>query len=364
MVLPVKLPFDPACAPLLLGSLPYASAAQALHISQRHTHELLAWPQLWQRSQREQMVPQSATGFPGLTAHEGQHQLFVQSALAQEQIERLDLAYLEGDYGYAGMTDREAAGLFELLHQSARLAGVRAVKGQMLGPISLALQLTDEHQRPLVYDPVLFDAVAQFVRMRVAWQAQRLASLGKPTIMCLDEPFLEMVGSPFLPIDWDDARTQINLALSDVGGCRALFVGGAIDWGHLLRMDIDLIIGDVFEHSAPLVGAAEALTLFVAAGGHIGLGIVPTEADLLASITADELVAQLAMCIDALAAAEVDTTRLLRQAVITPNGALGALAPEEAEHALKLLAAVSALVRERYMLGGQPQEPQSERMSE
>ncbi len=43
------MPFSPACLPLLLGGLPYRSAAQALEISRRYAGKLLAWPQLPQR---------------------------------------------------------------------------------------------------------------------------------------------------------------------------------------------------------------------------------------------------------------------------------------------------------------------------
>src|SRR3712207_5424719 len=62
----MTLPFSPACLPLLLGGLPYRSAAQALEISRRYAGSLLAWPQLPRRGFREQGYVQSAIGFPGL----------------------------------------------------------------------------------------------------------------------------------------------------------------------------------------------------------------------------------------------------------------------------------------------------------
>lgn len=345
----MSLPFEPSCAPLLLGSLPYKSAARALEMSRRYAGDLLAWPQLWQRDVREQFLAQGAAGFPGLVIDQVDGNVFVDTTLAMEQFDRFELGYLENHTAIAQLGERDASGLAELLRGEA-LSGVLALKGQTLGPISLAMQLTDEQQRPLIYDAALFEAVGQFVRMRVAWQQECLAELGLPVILCLDEPFLEMIGSPFLPIDWEDAQMQIRLALADVNGCRAVFAGGGVDWGHLLYLGVDLVIGDVYAHGAAMLGAAETLAEFIALGGMVGLGIVPADSELLADTTAERLVGQVDKLLDDLEQAGVDRLRLLHQAVITPNGALGSLSPAVAERAMQMLADVSAQLREKYGL--------------
>ncbi len=345
----MPLPFAPSCAPLLLGSLPYLEAALALKMSRRYAGELLTWPQLWQRDMREQFLAQGAAGFPGLVIDEAGGNVFVDTTQAMAQFDRFELGYLENHTALAQLGERDAAGLAELLRLES-LHGVRALKGQTLGPISLAMQLTDQQQRPLIYDVALFEAVGQFVRMRVAWQQQCLAKLGLPVILCLDEPFLEMIGSPFLPIDWEDAQMQIRLALADVDGCRAVFASGGVDWGHLLRLGVDLVIGDVYTYSAAMLGAAETLAEFVAAGGMVGLGVVPADDEALVGTTAAQLVGQVETLLDRLEQAGVERLQLLRQAVITPNGALGLLSPTVAERALHLLADVSAQLRETYNL--------------
>lgn len=279
-------------------------------------------------------------------------QVYVNSEVAAEELGLLELAYLQSRNSYAQLSERDAAGLFELLRQHGALRGTRAVKGQTIGPISLAMQLTNEQQRPLIYDAMLFDAVAQFVRMRLAWQEQRLAELDVPTILCLDEPFLEMIGSPFLPIDWEEAQAQIDLVFQDIQGCRAIFAGGAIDWGHLLRLNVDFVGGDVFEHGAHMIGAAEMLAEFVQDGGLVGLGLIPTDAELLAQVSAQSLVDHVNRLVRELAQTGIDTRRLLNQAVVLPNGALGTLSIEEAQQALILLADVSVMLRKYYGIVG------------
>ncbi len=163
----MSLPFEPACLPLLLGSLPHRSAAQALEVSRRYAGALLAWPQLPVRSFREQSFVQSAAGFPGLVIDTAHRRMYVDRAVAERGLDRLALAYLKDDIDYAALAAEDAAGLQELLRQGENLHGVQALKGQLAGPISLAAHLVDDRQRPLIYDEVLMDAICQHLRLRV-----------------------------------------------------------------------------------------------------------------------------------------------------------------------------------------------------
>src|SRR5438552_3749413 len=148
----MTLPFAPAGLPLLLGGLPYRSPAQALELSRRYAGALLAWPQLPQRGFREQSFVQSAIGFPGLVIDAPRERVYVDRSRAEHALDRLGLAYLEDDSDAYGFSADDAAGLEELLRQGTLPRSVLALKGQLLGPISLAAQLTDEHDRPLIYD--------------------------------------------------------------------------------------------------------------------------------------------------------------------------------------------------------------------
>src|SRR4029453_1787384 len=148
----MSLPFEPACLPLLLGSLPHHSPAQALELSRRYPGALLAWRQLPARSFREQSFVQSAIGFPGLVVDAAQGRMFVDRAAAERGLDRLALAYLNDDFEFAALAPEDAVGVEELLRQGASLGGAWALKGQLVGPISLAAPLIDDRQRPLIYD--------------------------------------------------------------------------------------------------------------------------------------------------------------------------------------------------------------------
>ena len=347
----MPLPFEPACLPLLLGSLPHRSAAQALEVSRRYAGTLLAWPHLPARSFREQSFVQSAAGFPGLVCDAAQARMYVDRAAAERDLDRLALAYLEDDIDYAELPPADVAGLDELLRQRENLRGVRALKGQLIGPISLAAQLTDDRQRPLIYDDMYLHALSHHLRLRAAWQETRLSELCSVTIICLDEPFLDAVGLPFLPLDWQPARELIDEVLGGIRGCKGIFACGAVDWSQVLQTSVELIIADVYEHGQSLVAAAEALAGFLERGGVVGLGLIPTDEDALQRVSAEGLLGRFAALLGDLERAGVATDRLVRRAVVSPNDALSRLNVATAEQALQLVAEVSRMLRAKYELG-------------
>jgi hypothetical protein len=347
----MPLPFEPACLPLLLGSLPHRSPAQALEVSRRYAGALLAWPQLPARSFREQSFVQSAIGFPGLVVDAAQGRMFTDRAAAERGLDRLALAYLNDDIDYTALAPEDAAGLEELLRQGEGLRGVRALKGQLVGPISLAAHLTDDRQRPLIYDEMFLEAICQHLRLRAAWQEARLGERAAATIVCLDEPFLEAVGMPFMPLNWQVARDKIDEVLGGISGCKALFAGGAVDWREVLKTSVELIIADVYEHGGALAAAADALIPFLERDGVIGLGLIPTDEDALRRVSAEGLIGRLAVALDSFERAGVPTAWLLRRAVVAPTDRLSALDVALAERALQLVAEVSRMLRAKYELG-------------
>ena len=346
----MSLPFEPACLPLLLGSLPFRNAAQALELSRRYAGQLLAWPQLPQRSFREQSFVQSAIGFPGLVIDPTHSRIYVDRERAERDMDRLALAYLQDRSTYAALASDDASGLEELRRQRDSVRGARALKGQLLGPISLAAQLTDEHDQPLIYDNMLFDALVQHLRLRAEWQEMQLRDLSDVTIICIDEPFLETVGLPFVPIDWERAREQIDQVLGGVHGCKAIFAGGAVAWAEVFQTSADMLIADVYNHGAALLAAGSQLATFLEHGGMVGLGIMPVDEELLDQVHADQLVGQIASFAEQLAPAGVPPERLLRQAVVTTTETLSQLSVAGAQKALASLAEVSQLLREQYAL--------------
>lgn len=346
----MPLTFPPACLPLARGPLPHSNAAQALALLLRTTPVLLAWPQLPQRSFREQSYAQTAASFPGLVYDGVEERVYVERALLEREIDWLSLAYLKGDTSYGALAVEDAGGLHELLRIQPQGLKARALKGQIVGPMSLGVQLTDEQQRPLAYDAMLLEALAQHIHLRAMWQEQQFAERAPESLLCLDEPFLDVVDSPFFPVPWDDALALIERVFEGVQGCRAIASGGAVAWDRVFESSVELVVVDAYDHSAPLL-AAEHLGEFFERGGAVAWGIVPATEDALAVETVASLVGRLDHIFDALAARGIDRAALPAASLVTTSDGLAQLPVPAAERACALLAEVSAELRARYKLG-------------
>ncbi|MEI8306541.1 MAG: hypothetical protein WCF99_05690 [Chloroflexales bacterium] len=346
------LGFAPACLPVLRGGLPHASAYDALALVVAVMPDLLAWPALPERSFRETALAQTAAGFPGLTIDPEYERASVDHAAAEIGLDRLGLAYLRGEPGAGALPADHAAGLGELLRLTGHGHRARALKGEVLGPVSLALQLTDEDDRPLAYDPALREALLHHLSLRVAWHYEQLSASTDNVIICLDEPSFDAMSLPFCPIDKDEGMGMIARVLADMPGCRGLSLGGSVDWAAVLALPVDLVLLDAYEHGAALIRAAEAVARFLDRGGILGWGIVPADPSTLAQEHADLLTQRLDRAVDYLSASSgVDQGRILNASLITSNDGLANLSVESAEQALHMCAAVSRRLRNDHDLG-------------
>lgn len=348
--MPMAFTFHPACRPMLLGSLPYRSASQAIAQIRKTTNELLAWPQLPQRSFREGNLSQAALGLPGLVIEATQGLVFVDPVRALTELDRLDLAYLRHDISYAALAPDDISGLSEIQRQPESVRDAYALKGQMMGPISLAAQLTDNQARPLIYETLFFEAIIHHLHLRAAWHVSQLVELNGATIMCLDEPFLEAMSHSFLPISWEQAQAAIEEVFSAIGGYRALYAGGQIDWARILHWSIDMIIADTHNYHDAFVSAGTHLIDFLERGGTIGLGMIPTDVELLQHATPEQLAHRVELLLESFVSYGINKHTFLNHSILTTQDSLGFLNEEMAEHAMQLLGNTSRLIRQQYHL--------------
>src|SRR3989304_204504 len=109
-------------------------------------------------------------------------------------LERLYTRYLSRDLDASALDGRCAAGLVHFL--TLGFESVQAVKGQIIGPLSFGLTVTDQDRRAVLYDDVLADAVAKHLNLQAAWQERELRRLAPRTIIFVDEPYLAAFGRP------------------------------------------------------------------------------------------------------------------------------------------------------------------------
>ena len=158
-----KKPFKPKGLATAIGSVPHTDPDEAYSAVLANLPEIPVWPQLSRRSFLENMYVQYSEGFPGVKVEE--ERIYVDRTLdLAEPLEKLYGAYLENDLDAYAISPEHAAGLHLFL--SRKLGSVAAVKGQVTGPISFGLVVTDQDRRPILYDETLADAVAKHLRLK------------------------------------------------------------------------------------------------------------------------------------------------------------------------------------------------------
>lgn len=335
--------FEPACLPTALGSLPFVDPTEACQVMLQFFPDIPAWPQLPRRTFLENMYVQFSEGLPGAVV--GDERIFVDLAQVDEDLEAFYTAYLGGSVDAGAISPAYAAGLARFLEMQKTLAGCAAVKGQVTGPISLGLQVTDQNRRPILYDEVLSDALVKHLALKVAWQERGLRMLCHQTIVFLDEPYLSSIGSAYVALREDHVMACLAEVLEGIGGLRGLHCCGNTDWGLLLNLPIDIVSFDAYNFALPFSIYSDSLKAFLQRGGIIAWGIVPNTAERLAAESTASLVRRLAEAMDLLVAKGIAREDLVRHSLVTPSCGLGTLSPENAAAVCAQTAAVSLQLR-------------------
>lgn len=341
--------FKPKGLPTAIGSMPHIDPVEACSITLENLPEIPVWPQLPNRSFRENMYAQYSEGFPGVVLED--ERIYIDRSIdLSAGMEKLYTAYIANDLdGYAISRDY-ASGLYEFL--SRKFDTAVAVKGQVTGPISFGLVVTDQDRRPTIYDETLADAIARHLRLKAAWMERELSRLSPETIIFLDEPYLASLGSAFVALDNDTVINLINEALAGLAGLKGMHCCGNTDWSVLMATNIDILNFDAYNYGESLALYPAELKAFLEQGGVLAWGIVPSEEKTLPGETASGLLKRMLSLIDSLVGKGIDREVLAEKCLITPSCGTGSISPPMAEKALQLTAEVSKQFRLFYKLNG------------
>jgi len=180
------------CQPTIIGSMPHTDPRAAVSLVNHHLRDIPAWPQLPGRSFRENMYAQYSEGFPGVVL--GEERLYIDTSRDVSQpLEALYAAYLENNVDKYPVSPDFAAGLHEFLSQT--YLDPLAVKGQVVGPLTWGLTVTNQDRRAIIHDEVLGDAVPKLLKLKAAWQEKALSQISRNTIIFVDEPYMAAYGA-------------------------------------------------------------------------------------------------------------------------------------------------------------------------
>jgi hypothetical protein len=234
------------CLPTAIGSMPQEDPDEACRQVASHLSQVPAWPQLPNRSPLENMYLQFSEGFPA-TVIEGQRLVVESSPRLDSLLESLYDSYLKQDLERYGVSPEYAAGLYAFIAWD-RLKPL-AAKGQITGPVTWALGVTDREQRPILYDDVLADAAAKFLHLKATWQERALKRVSPRTMVFVDEPSMSYLGSGFVSLPGEKVTKLLDEVLSGVSDIKGIHCCGNTDWSVVLKARTDIVSFDAYEHS-------------------------------------------------------------------------------------------------------------------
>jgi methionine synthase II (cobalamin-independent) len=335
----------------LVGSFPHVDADPLVASILERFPSMPAWPQLPARDFRESMYVQYAEGLPGAVIDAERQRIFFRADEAfAEALEGFYQAVVEGDVARFAISPEHARGLHRFLEEVPRLGARRPawVKGQVTGPFSFAMTVTDEGKRSLAYTPELYEVAVQGMAMKARWLARALRGVAPDALVVMDEPYLSSFGSAFVNVSREDVMASLDGAAAAVhaeGALCGLHCCGNTDWALVLGTQIDVVNFDAHEYFEGLSLYPKELGAFLERGGVLSWGIVPTSG-AAAAIGAAALGRELEERMTALERKGLPRERLRRQALLTPACGLGSRTVAEAEQALDVLAAVAAAWRD------------------
>lgn len=341
----------PTLAGTGIGSVPFTDPEAAAALILKHLPEVPFWPQMVRRGYAEDMVPQGTRGFPGLVADPEARQVRLDPGLPREMAlaEFYELVWQDTLEPFA-LAPEEAAGFFALSRAVAALPSPPpALKGQVVGPVTLAGMVKDEQDKPVLFDAEFTQALALGLAKKAAWQAAHFRNLGAEAVVFFDEPILTGFGSAFLPVSREEVARFLTDTLEATRHAGPVLLGvhccGNTDWSLILSLPVDLLSFDAYGYFDSLALYDQALRQFLARGGWLAWGAVPTGAELSQETTAS-LWERFTGQVERLAAHGHDPAQVLSQALLTPACGLGYLTPEAAVTALTYLGELTDRARE------------------
>jgi methionine synthase II (cobalamin-independent) len=328
--------------PLAVGSFPHQHPEEALDLIFRYLPQIPLWPQLPQRDFRENMYIQYSNGMPSVIIDEERQRIYFDTSSSPEaDLEEFYERILGEDLAQFAFPSAYASGFWAFVSSFKQYARGKelCVKGQVTGPFSFGLTVTDENNRPIIYHQAYYEAAVTALSLHAAWQAERLKELHPHVLMFIDEPYLASYGSAFVSVDRDLVVRSINEVIDRIhqaGALAGLHCCGNTDWSLVLETRLDLLNFDAYHFFDNLILYNSHLKDFLDRGGVMAWGIIPSSEEVLHT-TLEELEAKLRGQVETLVKSGIEENRLKKGSLLSPACGLGSLSSPVAETALKKL---------------------------
>lgn len=345
--------FKGNCSATAIGSFPHLNPEEACNLISRTLPELPCWPQLPKRSFIEEMCVQYAEGMPFFRLQPEQKRFYLEVCEEPEVLESLYERCQKKGFADSPISNNYAAGLYAIAPHLPYFSQMRAVKGQTVGPVTMAGNLKDAEGIAAFHNLTVFDAIIKHLCLKARWQVAFLSQFGVPVILFVDEPYLSCIGAAFATIEKQDvvkSLKEVFEAIKDSGAITGIHCCGNTDWSMVLETGVDILSFDAFFFMDKVLGYSNDLKRFLENGGTLSWGIVPTTSEALKDVTPEALMRKMEEGIDHLSQKGMDRQFIVERSLITPSCGTGTLTVDESEKAMTLNYQLSLRLKERFGL--------------
>ncbi|MGA3207242.1 MAG: hypothetical protein ABSE05_05410 [Syntrophales bacterium] len=344
-----------------IGSMPFDDPRRAIDLILSRVPSAPHWPQLPRLGLNEQMEIQFSEHMPCAVIDREKNRLYFDtSGDYSEAFAQFYEAYLlamspeegSGDCSAATVSPAFSRGIYALeeilQNQDAKLP---FVKCQVTGPCSFALTVVDEKKRAIYYNEEFRDMIGKMLEMIGRWQVRKFKPFAEQVICFIDEPILSAFGSStYVSVRRDDVINLLKDMVAAVhaeGGIAGIHCCGNTEWSIPIEAGVDVINFDAFQYGETIAMYAETVNTFLARGGALAWGIVPTST-VIREQTVEALALRLEGMMDHLASRGIQKKLIVNQALLTPSCGTGSLTTEEAEMVYDRLAALFSFMEKKY----------------
>ena len=265
-----------------IGSVPSLDVEGTCRLIVDRLPAIPFWPQFPRRTCLEDMTIQFTEGISLIEVDLAGRRPLLTSGDTASALTTLYEHVLGEDLAHFALSKEWAPGLHELLRlirESPQGSGPY-IKGQTIGPVTLAMAIRDREGKALIHNPEWTEALLRGLAAKALWQVRALEGSGRRPILFLDEPSLSGFGSAFSPVERHQVVAMLREFMQFLRERSAVLLGihccGNTDWSMLLEAGPDIINFDAFEYMETFLLYRDEITRFLANGGSIAWGIVPT----------------------------------------------------------------------------------------
>ncbi len=315
--------------------------------------DIPAWTQHPRRSFRESMYVQYSPSLPAVEVDLEKEKIILNTRDdLTPGLEAFYTPYLSDDLEAFALQPDYASGFFAML-EALRVTPGQWGKGQVTGPISFGLTVTDQDLRATLYNDMLPDAIVKNMAMVARWQVRQLKTVRPETIIFLDEPYMASFGSAFISL----SREQVVGYLDEVfdaihaeGAQAGIHCCANTDWGVLLATQVDILNLDAYGFIENLALYPVEVREFLDRGGSICWGLVPNNEQIrreTPQTLADRLRSGLQTIVAKAAArgVTIKVDEFARRSLVAPACGLGSASVEIADEVFDKLAETGSILK-------------------